>query len=50
MLLCSQAFGVGIEEDEDDVDIYGKDKMSDYDMTLGDEPDDLHNFTKPRGI
>lgn len=24
--------------------------MSDYDMSLADEPQDLHKFTKPRGM
>ena len=41
---------MGIEEDEEDVNIYGGERMSDYDMSLGDEPDDLHKFTKPSGL
>lgn len=45
-----QAFGVGIEEEDEDGDIYGGNEgMSNYDMTLGDEPEDLHKFTKPSG-
>lgn len=46
---CLQAFGVGIEEDEEDGDIYSTDKMSNYDLSIGDEPVELHSFTKPSG-
>ncbi|XP_067933246.1 G patch domain-containing protein 1-like [Watersipora subatra] len=45
--ISGQAFGVGIEEEDEDGDIYGKEVMSNYDMTLSDEPTDLHTFTKP---
>lgn len=41
---------MGIEEEDEDGDIYGSEQMSNYDLTLGDEPEDLHKFTKPSGF
>jgi len=48
-LCVIQAFA-GAEEDEDDMlDFYTQDKMSNYDAVLGDEPEQPHSFTKPSG-
>lgn len=44
-----QAFGVGEYEDEDDVDIYAVDTMSNYDTVLsGPKSDPNHGWTAPK--
>ena len=43
-----QAFGVGMMEDDDDMDIYSTDNMSKYDRQLGGPDGDRHHgWTAP---
>lgn len=48
LIIYLQGFGVGALEDEDD-DIYSKDHMSNYDMTMEiEDTSNLHGWTAPK--